>query len=392
MSIVEESSERAKSLSLYLLGIITVFMVIFGLIMVFSASSVTLMESDLQPWRLFIAQFVFGTIGLASMFVLMRIPSQIYKRFSTLALILTDVFLVGVLVFGSTQGGNKNWVSILGIFTFQPSEIAKLTLTIWLGAHMAKYVQEDEIRNPRALLNKENLLGVGTTVFLILLGQDLGTALVFMLMLFIELYISGVPKRWLLIPTLLGSVVVTYFVLSSSNRRERILGNYTNCNGETQGICYQSIHGQWALATGGLTGVGPGASREKWSYLPEAHNDFIFAVIGEELGLAGTMFIIICYILLIVAMVIAMKNVTEVFERITIGGIMAWIGGQACFNIGAVLRILPVVGVPLPLISYGGTALISTLAGIGVVMSFVYTPNAGVNRKEIRKIKTVVPV
>jgi cell division protein FtsW len=194
--------------------------------------------------------------------------------------------------------------------------------------------------------------------------------MVFMVILFAELYIAGVPGRLLTLLFVVCGLLCTFLVMISSNRRERILSNYTNCNGDTQGMCYQSIHGIYALATGGITGVGPGASREKWSYLPEAHNDFILSIIGEEIGIFGTLGVIICYIVIIYAMFQIIIHNNDARCRIITGGVVAWIGGQAILNIGAVLRILPVIGVPLPLISYGGTSLISLLWAIGVVMSF----------------------
>jgi cell division protein FtsW len=392
---VDGSTRKAVKfsvLSSVMLVSISAFMVVFGIVMIFSASSISLMESDLVPWRLAATQAGFGLIGALCAWILANLPLVVYEFICFPFLVAVDVLLVLVQFFGEERGGNRNWLSF-GFFQIQPSEFAKLFLCIWLGVRLAKHHSEGNIRNSRRVFNSKLVLGLMITLGLVLWGQDLGTAMIFMVMLFGEFFIAGISGKLLaLIFTVLGGLAAA-FVMTSSNRRERILGNYTNCGGDTQGVCYQSVHGMYALATGGITGVGPGASREKWSYLPEAHNDFIFSIIGEELGLMGTVTILICFIVLCVAISMVIIHSDQSAAKIIAGGILSWIGGQALFNIGAVLRILPVIGVPLPLISYGGTSLISTLAAIGVVLSFTkHHHRFASNAKRAGGITTVVAV
>ncbi|MDR1447926.1 MAG: putative lipid II flippase FtsW [Candidatus Ancillula sp.] len=354
----------------YLLLAPTVFLVVFGLCMVFSASSISLMQHDISPITLLLKQLIYAAIGLVGMFVLANISIEFYSRFANLCVLIALVLVVGTLLFGYAKGGNRNWLQI-GSVTFQPSEIAKLAISGWLGIQLAKLAKDGRIQNINDLLNMEIILGVFGIVGSILLGGDLGTAMIFLVIIFAQLFVSGVKLRYLFTVFALGAIVCAGFVLTSENRKERILGNYTNCNGDTQGWCYQSVHGIYALATGGVSGVGPGASREKWSYLPEAHNDFILAIVGEELGVVGTLTVLICYGIMIWTMFHVIMHNNDIRCRIITAGITAWIAGQAIFNIGAVLRFLPVIGVPLPLVSYGGTSLISVLWALGVVMSFI---------------------
>ncbi|MDR2082267.1 MAG: putative lipid II flippase FtsW [Candidatus Ancillula trichonymphae] len=365
-----QSLTKHFAFNYYLLLAPTIFLVVFGLCMVFSASSVSQMQQGESATSLLLKQVVFAIIGLAGMFALANVSIEVYSRFSNLLIIIAFGLLAGTFTSGRAAGGNNNWLQI-GLVSFQPSEFAKLAVSVWLGVQLAKLVRDGQISNIRSLLDKKILLGICGVVGCILAGKDLGTAMIFLVIIFIQLFIAGVRKRYLFITFLLGSALCAVFVLISENRKARILGNYTNCGGDTQHWCYQSTHGKYALATGGIWGVGPGASREKWSYLPEAHNDFILAIIGEELGVVGTLAVLICYGLMIWTMFHVVMHNNDLRCRIITAGIIAWIAGQAIFNIGAVLTFLPVIGVPLPLISYGGTSLISVLWVLGIVMSFI---------------------
>ncbi len=214
---------------------------------------------------------------------------------------------------------------------------------------------------------------VGVTIALVLAGHDLGTALVLFAIVGAVLFAAGVPRRLFIMAGGLAVAGVLALVVTSSNRMGRITnwlsGSCTDPNGE----CGQSVHGLYALADGGWWGVGLGESKEKWAWLPEAHNDFIFAIIGEELGLPGTLVILALFALFATACVLLVMRSRDQFVRIATVGVMAWVLGQAMINIGAVIGLLPVIGVPLPLVSAGGSALVSTLAGVGMLVSFART-------------------
>jgi cell division protein FtsW len=207
------------------------------------------------------------------------------------------------------------------------------------------------------------------TLGLVLVGHDLGTALVLIGIVAALLFVSGVPGRFFALAAGVFAVIAAGFVVTNENRMDRITSWLGNCD-TSDGTCYQSIHGLYALADGGLWGVGLGASKEKWSWLPEAHNDFIFAIIGEELGLPGTLVILVLFTLLGWACFRLVQRSRDQFVRIATAGVMAWILLQAMINIGAVIGLLPVIGIPLPLVSAGGSALVTTLLALGMLLSF----------------------
>jgi cell division protein FtsW len=205
----------------------------------------------------------------------------------------------------------------------------------------------------------------------VLLGNDLGTASIMLLMVLGLLFFAGVRLRFLSVAVVAIGLIGAIFAVASDSRTERIRIWLNGCAPEDyQNLCWQTLHGTWALAAGGWFGVGLGNSDAKWSWLPEADNDFIFAIIGEELGLLGAIVVLLLFIVLAIAFVRVIRSSRDDFSRIATSGIMIWIIGQAFVNIAVVLGVLPVLGVPLPLISAGGSALISTLLAIGVVLSF----------------------
>ncbi len=204
---------------------------------------------------------------------------------------------------------------------------------------------------------------------LVLLGDDLGTALIMLVLVAGAMFIAGVPLRMFAVAGVLAAVVVVNLAQSTDSRVKRITAFFSpDCDPKKE--CYQTTRGLYALASGGLTGEGLGQSRQKWSGLPEGHNDFIFAIIGEELGLLGTVLVLVLFAILAVAMVRVIRRHADPFVQIATAGIAAWVLGQALVNIAVVIGLLPVVGLPLPLVSAGGSALITTLVALGVVVSF----------------------
>ncbi|MBL3677727.1 FtsW/RodA/SpoVE family cell cycle protein [Leucobacter chromiireducens] len=345
---------------------ITLLLVGFGLIMVLSSSSITSYLDDQGFFGGFWKQATFALIGLPLMLIAAALPIAFWKRWAWYLLGLG--ILLQLLVFtplGIEVYGNRNWIQI-GSFGAQPSEALKLALVVWIGA---------------VLQRKEPLLGQMKHEFIpvifpgailalgvVLAGRDLGTVLIMAAMVFGAMYFGGVSGKTLGVTAAGGLLAVAFFVLTSQNRMDRLFGHAAG-NDDYSGLGWQPLHGLWALAGGGLFGVGLGGSKAKWSWLPAADNDYIFAIIGEELGLIGALLVIALFVALTVVMLRIISRARDRFGKAVVGGILVWIVGQAFVNIGVVIGVLPVLGVPLPLISAGGTALIACLAAIGVVVS-----------------------
>ena len=351
----------------------TLFLVVFGLVMVLSSSSV---ESHLESnsfFASFLRQGSFALVGIPFMLVASRMPMTFWKRWAWPAIFVGIglqllVFVPGI---GWGYGGNRNWIKI-GNFSAQPSEALKLAVVVWLA-----YV----LTTKRGALDSwKNLIFTvgpfaGLALGLVLLGQDLGTVVVMGLIVFACLFFAGAKLRWLLTAAvILGSFGIV-FAYSGESRTERINAWINGCTTEQyETFCWQPTHGTWALASGGVFGAGLGNSKAKWSWLPEADNDYIFAIVGEELGLIGAIVVLLLFVVLAITFVRIIRTSTDPFARIVTAGVGIWVVGQAFINIAVVLGVLPVLGVPLPLISAGGTSLIAVLLAIGVVLSFAREP------------------
>lgn len=354
--------------SYYLLVGATGLLLSIGLVMVLSSSTVDSLTASkgATPYSVFLDQAKFALIGLPIAWLASRLPVRFYKAIAWPALATAVVLQLMVFTpLGIETNGNRNWIGI-GTFTMQPSEVLKLALAVWLASVLA---------TKRALLDRwlhvivPGLVVAMGVIGLVLLGDDLGTALILLVLVAGAMFIAGVPLRMFAVAGVLAAVVVVNLAQSSDSRVTRITA-FFSANCDTQKECYQTERGLYALASGGLTGEGLGASRQKWSGLPEAHNDFIFAIIGEELGLLGTVLVLVLLAILAVAMVRVIRRHADPFVQIATAGIAAWVLGQALVNVAVVIGLLPVVGLPLPLVSAGGSALITTLVALGVVISF----------------------
>lgn len=346
----------------------TLALTLIGRMAVLSASTAETISEGKDPYDLFIKEAGFAIIGLVLMFILSCVPPALWKKAAPWLLGLA-VLLLG-LVFtplGVDVQGNQNWLGLGGI-QFQPSEAAKLALAVWMGAVLA--AKGTLIRQFVHVVIPVGI-GGGLILGLILLGKDLGTAIIVGIMVLAGLMFAAVPKRFLFLALGVGALVAFLFSFFSDNRSGRISSWLGDCS--VDGACDQYLNGAYALASGGWFGVGLGQSRQKWNWIPEAHNDFIFAILGEEFGLLGTLVIVGLYAVLAFSIFRVIKLRNDPFSRIVCGMIMTWIIGQAVVNIAVVVGLLPVIGVPLPLISYGGTSLIMVLAALGVVLSFSRT-------------------
>ncbi len=345
---------------------ITLLLVGFGLIMVLSSSSITSYLDDQGFFGGFWRQASFAIIGLPLMLIAAAMPVGFWKRW---AWVLLGVGIVlQLLVFtplGVEVYGNRNWIQIGG-FGAQPSEALKLALVIWIGAVLLK--KEPLLGQMRHEIIPVIVPGAVLVLGLVLLGRDLGTVLIMAGLVIGAMYFAGISGKTLGVIALGGALAVVFFVVTSPNRMQRLFGHASG-NEDYSGLGWQPLHGLWALAGGGFFGVGLGGSKAKWSWLPAADNDYIFAIIGEELGLIGALLVIALFVALAVLLLRVISRARDRFGKAVVGGILVWIVGQAFVNIGVVIGVFPVLGVPLPLISAGGTALIACLVAIGVVIS-----------------------
>ncbi|CAL9600354.1 putative peptidoglycan glycosyltransferase FtsW [Streptomyces sp. enrichment culture] len=354
----------------YLIAGGSALITVLGLVMVYSASQITALQLSLPGSYFFRKQFLAAAIGTVLLLAAMRMPVRLHRAlaYPILAGAVFLMALVQVPGIGMSVNGNQNWISVGGPFQLQPSEFGKLALVLW-GADLLARKQDKRLLTQW----KHMLVPLVPVAFLLLglimLGGDMGTAIILTAIAFGLLWLAGAPTRMfagvLSVAGLLGVILIQ----TNPNRLDRFA-----CIGATEmspeGDCWQAVHGIYALASGGLFGSGLGASVEKWGQLPEAHTDFIFAVTGEELGLAGTLSVLALFAALGYAGIRVAGRTEDPFVRYAAGGVTTWITAQAVINIGAVLGLLPIAGVPLPLFSYGGSALLPTMFAIGLLIAF----------------------
>jgi len=343
-------------------------LLVLGLVMVFSASSVYSLRHHGSSYYIVARQVAWVLAALPLAFVAARMPSRVLRRLGLPLLVVSVALLVLTYVpgLGMSVSGNQNWIEVGGPFRIQPSELAKLGLVLWGASVFAR--KGKLLRQWRHLLVP--FVPVAAAVVALTVGQgDLGTAVVLMAVVLSMLWVVGVPT-WLF-SLAVGTVAVigAYFVMSAEHRLDRVrlfLDPFADVDDRT----FQAAHSIYAFSGGGWWGRGLGGSVEKWGGLPEAHTDFILAIIGEELGLPGTLMVMLLFLVLGFAGIRIAWNTRDPFVRLAATGITAWLLVQALVNMGSVLAVLPIVGVPLPLVSYGGSALVPMLIAIGMLVSF----------------------
>lgn len=363
----------AETPEFFLLLGTTLFLVVFGLVMVLSSSSIESYVANGDFFTTATRQGLYALIGVPVMLIAARAPISFWKRWARVAVFLGIglqllVFIPGI---GWGNGYNQNWIRF-GSFTAQPSELIKLAFVVWLAWMLTT--------RPQVLDDWKRILFtigpvVGLSIGLVLFGSDLGTAVILISIVLGALFYAGLRFRVIAAAVAMIAVVGALFVAFSSSRTNRVEAFLGGCSdpSKAQNECYQITHGWQSLAHGGILGVGLGNSTGKWSWVPEADNDFIFAIIGEELGLLGAILVLGLFVVLAICFVRIIRMSRDPFAKLATSAAMVWIIGQAFVNIAVVLGLLPVLGVPLPLVSAGGSALITTLAAIGVVLSFART-------------------
>ena len=346
-----------------------------GLTMVLSASAVRALHESGNSFAIVGKQLFFLALSVPAAFVAMKLKPLLWGRLSNLALLLSFGFLLLPFIpgLGKTVNGNTNWITFAG-FTLQPSEFAKFGLIIWCAAKLSTY--DKNFRSDGSESNQRSIKffwylmpGFIAMELLILKGHDVGTAVIMAMIFAGILFIAGLPYRLMAISSGAALAVLAALVVSSSNRRSRFAA-LLNPFAEQyyKGAGWQPAHSLMGLASGGLLGIGIGASKQKWGGLAEAHTDFIFSVIGEELGLIGTLIVVVLFALLLISIFKIALGAPTVFERYATAGIGCWISMQVAVNMGSVLSLIPVAGVTLPLVSYGGSSLLSVFIAIGFVL------------------------
>lgn len=353
--------------SYYLLLGASTLLVTIGLMMVLSASSIDGYEKHGSSYFWFFRQVTWMALALPVAFVVSRLPHRVIRGFAWPGILVAIVLLALTRVpgLGVEVNGNTNWLAV-GPIRIQPSELAKLAVILWCADLYAR--KEKLIGDWRhALIPMVPVTGLVTG--LVVLQHDLGTALVLFAIVLGMLWVVGAPGRLFVVALTFVGVVALWLATTSQERLER-LTNFADPFKDFQGAGWQPAHGLFAMSSGGIFGKGISASQQKWGNLPGAHTDFIFAVLGEELGLVGTLLVLGLFLTIAYAGFRVAWRTPDPFVRYMAAGITIWLTVQMMINVGMVLALLPVIGIPLPLVSYGGSALLPSLVALGLLVSF----------------------
>jgi cell division protein FtsW len=347
----------------HLLVLVTLGLVAFGLVMVYSASSARAMLAAGDPAYYLKRQALYALVGLAALAVLSRVDFRALRFAAAPLLGVSFVLLLAVLALGAEVNGARRWLST-GVIDFQPSELAKLGLALWVAAFLARRPAPctlSELLRPLGLV-------VGLAAGLILVEPDLGTAIAIAVMVTGMLVVAGTPSRVLAGGAGIAVTILLAAIWLEPYRRTRFL-SFLDPWQDPDGAGFQSVQAMIALGSGGFLGVGLGESVQKVYYLPEASTDMIFAIVGEELGLLGSIGVIAAFALFGYAGFNIALRCREPFGKSLATGLTALVCGQAAVNMGAVLGLLPLTGIPLPFVSYGGSSLVIGLASVGVLLN-----------------------
>ena len=348
------------------LAVVVALLCLIGLVMVLSASSVQALREDGDSWFYFRRQALWVVAGTAALVVAARVDYRSLRRLGLPMLGVSVALLVAVLVpgFGITVGGSSRWLGV-GSWRMQPSELAKVSL-LFFGADLLARLGNRPDTARRAL--RVMLAAFATVAILVMLQPDLGTTLVAGAMVLCLLHVSGAPLRSVFTLVVSGAAAAFVLGMAEPYRRERLL-SFLNPWADAGNTGYQVVQSLVGLGTGEVTGVGVGASRAKWGFLPNAHTDFIFSIIGEELGLIGSLTVLGLFAVFALVGIRVALRAPDRFGMLLGAGITAWVISQAFINIGAVVGVLPVSGVPLPFVSFGGTSLVLLMGAVGVLLN-----------------------
>jgi len=356
------------------LGILIALLCIAGLVMVGSASPIVSLATYHSPWTILIRQTLWMVVGVGALLLFARIDYRTWRKFGVLLVVGTLGLLVAVLVpgLGVTAGGSSRWIGF-GLLRLQPSELMKLALVVFAADIVVR--RSEQSAPPKQIIAP--VMGVlVVSAALIIKQPDMGTAMVLSCTAFGILFMSGVPLAPLTKVLVAFVAIALVFSVSDSYRRDRIL-SFVNPGAHQSGSGYQVWQSLIGLGSGHLFGLGLGGGREKWGTLPNAHTDFIFSVVGEELGLVGAVVILGLFFALAWYGYRAASRAPDRFGCLLAVGVTTWVTSQAVINIGAVIGVLPVTGIPLPFISFGGSSLVITLAAMGILMNIALQERSG---------------
>jgi cell division protein FtsW len=353
--------------SYYLVLGITVLLIVLGLIMVLSTSSAVALDNGGATYAGFQKQLIGVAVGLPLMWIAAKSSPTLFRAAAYPLMGISILGLMLVLAVGVEVSGATRWLQV-GPFQLQPSEFAKLAFVLWGADLLARKEKLGQLKDWRQLL-LPLLPGAALLCMLVMLGDDLGSTFLLLVIFLALLWVIGTPGRMFIgILAMMGFVMIVLIIVAPY-RLERITG-FLHPQSDPAAAGYQLKQGTYALGSGGLFGVGLGAGREKFGYVPNSTTDFIFAIIGEELGLVGTFCVVVLYGGLAYAGLRIARRVPDTFMRLAAAAATAWIALQALVNIGAVIGMLPITGVPLPLVSAGLSSLIVTMITLGMLMSF----------------------
>jgi len=358
--------------SYYVIAGATTLLLCLGLVMVLSTTSWTDLSQGESPYHDFEVQLAGVAFGVPVMWLVARAQPRLFRAaaYPLLAVSIIGLCLVLIPGVGRAENGASRWIA-LGPLTVQPSEIAKLALAVWGADLLARKEKLGMLADWRHML-VPLMPGTAVLALLVMAGDDLGTTTILVVIFLALLWIAGTPARVFSALLILMGLVLVLLMVAESYRTARLTMFFSSSPANTNplGQNMQAIQGKYALGSGGIFGVGLGASREKWGWLPESTSDFIFAIIGEELGLVGTLCVTALYGGLAFAGLRVARRAPDTFSRLLSATITAWIVGQAVVNIGAVIGVTPITGVPLPLVSQGLSSVLVTMVGLGMLMSF----------------------
>lgn len=336
--------------------------------MIFSASNIVAFETYGDSFYYLKRHLVAVIVGIIALFFLSRFDYHRLSKTKTSLALLGFMFILLLLVLvpgvGKVAGGSSRWIS-LGVFNLQPSEFAKIAILLWAASVLSQKTKD--VTQLGDLVVPLIPVTAGAAL-LVVLQPDLGTTISICFTVFVLIYLSGAKSRHIVGIGSVGLLITVGFILSEGYRRTRMLA-FLDPRSDPLGKGFHLIQSLLAFGSGGIYGVGPGVSRQKFFYLPAAHTDFILAIIGEELGLLGTLSIVLLFLTIAYAGIKIAVNAEDSFGRLLSAGITTLIVIQALINMGAVTGLLPITGIPLPLTSYGSSSLVFTLCGVGVLLN-----------------------
>ncbi|MBT8216565.1 MAG: putative lipid II flippase FtsW [Acidimicrobiia bacterium] len=347
-----------------LLVVPMVVLLVVGLGAILSASSVRALAEDQSSLYYFRRQLMWAAVGTAALLVAVRVPYDLYRRSAPGILAVSALSLVAVLLFGVVRGGSRSWLEV-GPITIQPSEFAKFAVVVFLSMVMAR---KRELLTDFAHFFWPVAASLGLIGGLTILQPDLGTTIIIGAGALAVLVASDAPFRFVAGSAAAGGVAALLLAMAADYRWDRITG-FLDPFSDPLGSGFQGVQSLFALGTGGFFGVGLGASRARWEFLPNAHTDFIYAIIGEETGLIGAGAVLVMLAVFTLAGITVAIRARDDFGRMLATGIVAWLGIQSIVNLGGVTAILPITGLPLPFVSFGGSALVVEMAAVGVLIN-----------------------